>query len=51
MSKNKQVIVLTLSFLVSFFFIDLGLDMYYKYMLPYFTYFVIYTIYKTGRDN
>lgn len=51
MSKNKQVMVLTLSFLVSFFFIDLGLDMYYKYMLPYFTYFVIYTIYKTGRDN
>ena len=50
MSKNKQVIILVLSIMVSFLFIDLGLDMFYNYMTPYFAYLVAYCILKKGRE-
>ena len=45
-SRSKEVKLICLSFLVSLLFMDLGLDMYYKYMTPYFTYLLIYTLIK-----
>lgn len=51
MSKNKQVIILVLSIMVSFLFIDLGLDMFYNYMTPYFAYLVAYCILKKGENE
>ncbi len=38
----KESKLIAFSLLVSMFFIDLGLDMYYKYLIPYFTYLVVY---------
>ena len=45
-SHSKEIKLICASFLISFVFMDLGLDMYYKYMTPYFTYLVIYTFLK-----
>ncbi len=49
-SHSKEVKLICLSFLVSLLFMDLGLDMYYKYMTPYFTYLLIYTLIKRGEQ-
>ena len=45
-AHSKEVKLICLSFLVSLVFMDLGLDMYYKYMTPYFSYLLIYTFLK-----
>ena len=45
-SHSKEIKLICASFLISFVFMDLGLDMYYKYMTPYFAYLVIYTFLK-----
>ncbi len=50
-TKNKQVIILVLSIMVSFLFIDIGLDMFYNYMTPYFAYMVAYCIMKKGENE
>lgn len=41
LNKNKTKSILCLSFLCAMFFMDLGLDMFYKYMTPYYTYFLV----------
>lgn len=43
-SKNRRLIILSVSFLVAVFFMDLGLDMYYKYLTPYYIYIVVYSV-------
>ncbi len=42
LSKNKQVKIIVFSIMISFVFMDLGIDMYYKYLLPYYSYFLAY---------
>ncbi|SFN77690.1 O-antigen ligase [Pseudobutyrivibrio sp. UC1225] len=50
-THSKEEKLICLSLLVSFFFIDLGLDMYYKYMTPYYTYLLIYTFLRRGSKE
>ncbi|MCR5416400.1 MAG: O-antigen ligase family protein [Pseudobutyrivibrio sp.] len=49
-TKNKMAKLLVLSFLVSFVFMDLGIDMFYKYMTPYYTYLVAYVFLKKKEN-
>ncbi|MCR4695264.1 MAG: O-antigen ligase family protein [Pseudobutyrivibrio sp.] len=50
-TKNKQAKLLGLSFLLSMFFIDLGLDMYYKYMTPYYVYLLVYVLLNVNEEE
>ena len=50
-SKNRQVCILVLSLLVSVFFMDIGLDMYYKYITSYLVYFIAFVLIKTAGKN
>ena len=43
-THKKEAKILCLSFIISFVFIDMGLDMYYKYMTPYYTYLLMFTL-------
>lgn len=45
-THKKEAKILCLSFIISFAFIDLGLDMYYKYMTPYYSYLLVYALLK-----
>ncbi len=47
----KESKLISLSFLVSFLFMDLGLDMYYKYMTPYYIYLLIYLFLTKAKEN
>jgi len=40
--SNKKAIIIVLSIMISVFFMDLGLDMYYRYLTPYYSYFLAY---------
>lgn len=42
--KNKKAIILVASFLISFLSMDMGIDMFFKYLTPYFTYMVCYLL-------
>ena len=42
LKANKQAKIFVLSVMLSFVFMDLGIDMYYKYLLPYYSYFLAY---------
>ncbi len=42
--KNKKAIILAASFLISFLSMDMGIDMFFKYLTPYFTYMVCYLL-------
>ncbi|SEA51963.1 O-antigen ligase [Pseudobutyrivibrio sp. ACV-2] len=44
LSKNRVGKMIGLSMLVSFIFIDMGLDMFYKYMTPYYVYLLVYIL-------
>lgn len=48
-TKNRMAKLIVLSLMVSFVFMDLGIDMFYKYMTPYYTYLVAYCLLK--KDN
>ena len=50
-SHSKEIKLVCLSFLVSLLFMDLGLDMYYKYVTPYFAYLLIYIFLRTDKDS
>lgn len=50
LSKNKMAKLIVLSFMVSFVFMDLGIDMFFEYMTPYYTYLVAYTLLKSGEN-
>ena len=39
---NKKAMIIVFSIMISFVFMDLGIDMYYKYLLPYYSYFLAY---------
>ena len=45
-TKNKMAKLIIFSFMISFVFMDLGIDMFYKYMTPYYTYLVAYCLLK-----
>ena len=47
-TKNKMAKLIVFSFMASFVFMDLGIDMFYVYMTPYYTYLVGYTLLKSG---
>lgn len=49
--KNKEAKLIVLSFMVSFFFMDLGIDMFYKYMFPYYSYLVAFCLLKNSSEN
>ena len=49
LTHDKEAKLLGLSYLTAFFFIDLGLDMYYKYMTPYFVYLVVYILIRRSK--
>ncbi len=40
--SNKMAKIIVFSLLISFVFMDLGIDMYYKYMFPYYSYLLAY---------
>lgn len=46
-SKKAKIIVF--SIMISFVFMDLGIDMYYKYLLPYYSYFLAYFMVVTDK--
>lgn len=48
LTKNKMAKLIVFSFMASFVFMDLGIDMFYVYMTPYYTYLVGYTLLKSG---
>ena len=50
-THSKEAKLICISLLVSFFFIDLGLDMYYKYMTPYYTYLLIFTFIQKAKEQ
>ena len=48
-SKDKAAKMVAASYLVTFFFMDLGIDMFYPYITPFFVYFVIYCLLKRSE--
>ncbi|MBR4707299.1 MAG: O-antigen ligase family protein [Pseudobutyrivibrio sp.] len=48
---NRQTIILVASIMTSMFFMDLGLDMYYRYLVPYMAYFLAYYLIVNGKQN
>lgn len=49
--SNKTAKIMVFSIMISFFFMDLGIDMYYKYLLPYYSYFLAYFFMIKGQRN
>lgn len=47
-SKDKRARIIVLSLLVSLLFIDMGLDMFYKYLTSFFAYIVAYIFLKSS---
>ncbi len=50
-AKNKAAKLIVLSFMCSFVFMDLGIDMFYPYMTPYYTYLVAYCLLRNSGDD
>ncbi len=50
-TQNKMAKLIVLSLMVSFIFMDMGIDMFYKYMTPYYTYLVSYCLLKSKEDT
>ncbi len=50
-SKVPMAKLLGLSFLITFLSIDLGLDMFYKYMTPYYTYLFVYILISIDSEK
>ncbi len=48
-THSKEAKIIAGSLLISILFMDMGLDMYYKYMTPYYTYLLIYTFLQKER--
>lgn len=48
---NKKARIFVFSILISLTFMDLGLDMYYRYLLPYYSYFLAYYMIADGKGN
>ena len=48
---NKMAKLIVFSLMVSFFFMDLGIDMYYKYLLPYYSYLMAYCFIKNNPEK
>ncbi len=49
--SNKFAKIMVFSIMISFLFMDLGIDMYYKYLFPYYAYFLAYFFMETGKRN
>ncbi|MBR5636676.1 MAG: O-antigen ligase family protein [Pseudobutyrivibrio sp.] len=47
---NKMAKIMVFSIMISFVFMDLGIDMYYKYLLPYYSYFLAYFFTEKDKD-
>lgn len=50
-AKNKMVKLIVLSYMASFAVMDLGIDMFYLYLTPYYTYLVSYVLLKRKEDT
>ena len=50
-TKKKMSKLIVLSFMISFIFMDLGIDMFYKYMTAYYTYLVSYCLLKDSSES
>lgn len=50
-TKDKAALLLVSSFLISFLAMDMGIDMFYKYMTPYFTYLVCYCLLRRSQTG
>ncbi|SHJ14046.1 O-antigen ligase family protein [Pseudobutyrivibrio xylanivorans] len=48
---SKEAKIVCISLLVSILFMDLGLDMFFKYMTPYYTYLLIYTFLNNNSEE
>ena len=48
---RKFAKIMVFSIMISFLFMDLGIDMYYKYLFPYYAYFLAYFFMKQGQNN
>lgn len=48
---NKKTKIFVFSIMVSLFFMDLGLDMYYKYLVPYYAYLLAYYFVANGKQD
>ena len=48
---NKLAKIMVFSIMISFLFMDLGIDMYYKYLLPYYSYFLAYFFMANGHNG
>ncbi len=48
---NKKAKIIVFSIMISFVFMDLGIDMYYKYLLPYYSYFLAYFMVETNKSE
>lgn len=48
---NKKAKIIVFSIMISFLFMDLGLDMYYRYLLPYYSYFLAYFMVETNKNE
>ena len=48
---NKMAKIMIFSIMISFVFMDLGIDMYYKYLLPYYSYFLAYFFLIKGQNK
>ncbi len=49
--SNKMAKIIVSSIMVSFIFMDLGIDIYYRYLLPYYAYFLAYFMVENGKEN
>lgn len=48
---NKMAKIMIFSIMISFVFMDLGIDMYYKYLLPYYSYFLAYFFLEKDKQS
>lgn len=48
---NKMAKIMVFSIMISFLFMDMGIDMYYKYLLPYYSYFLAYYFMVHGHSG
>ncbi len=48
---GKTARIFVFSIMISFVFMDMGIDMYYKYLLPYYSYFLAYFFITQRRDT
>ena len=51
LKANKTAKIFVFSIMISFVFMDLGIDMYYKYLLPYYSYFLAYFFTEKGWNS